>query len=189
MDQPRYPQPASRSGPLLATPAGVDDASAFSPRGARTSGRLRLVSPDEAPFAADTTRWGSTSIGIDAQLAAGLGYLIGPLGVLFFFAEKRNRFLRFHCAQVILLAIVSVVLGTLWSGVITLESLTSGATSSTALALAMGVAACAFGLAYLALFGSWLWGMISGFTGKYTKLPVIGGIAEKWAGGAPIPAF
>lgn len=189
MDQPHYPQPASRSGPLLATSAGVDDAGAFGLQRGHTSGHLRLVSPEEAPSAASTTRWGPTSIGLDAQLAAGLGYLIGPLGVLFFFTEKRNRFLRFHCAQVILLAIVSVVLGTLWSGVITLESMTSGATSSTALALVIGVSACAFGLAYLALFGLWLWGMISGFTGKYTKLPVIGGIAVKWAGGAPVPAF
>ena len=128
MDQPRYPQSASRSGPLLATPVGVDDASAFSPRGAHTSGRLRLVSPKRR------LRRRHDSLGTNPDRPrraadAGLGYLIGPLGVLFFFAEKRNRFLRFHCSQVILLAIVSVVLGTLWSGVITLESLTSGATN------------------------------------------------------------
>ncbi|HEX6818458.1 MAG TPA: hypothetical protein VF120_08790 [Ktedonobacterales bacterium] len=217
MDQPRYPQSASRSGPLLATPSATPsaapsttdsaiapgynasgrnasgrNASGYQPPAAMSGARLRLVTAEGAVSAtasAPATRWGPTSIGLSATLAAGLGYLIGPLGVFFYFAEKRNRFLRFHCAQVILLAIVAVLLGATWSTVIALEGMLGTTSSSTLAALVLGVSACAFGLAYLGLFGAWLWGLISGFTGKYTKLPLIGNIAERWAGGPPSPVF
>jgi uncharacterized membrane protein len=38
---------------------------------------------------------------------------------------------------------------------------------------------------YLAVFAMQIWGIIAGFTGKYTKFPIVGDIAERWAGGPP----
>jgi uncharacterized membrane protein len=126
---------------------------------------------------------------MDANIAAGLGYFF-IIGVVFFFVEKTNRFVKFHGAQVILLGIVGVAL---WFVETILGIVVGGAEaaagSATGLTIISTLLACVFGLAYLGLFGLWLWGMISGFTGKYTKLPIIGDIAERWAGGAPIPAF
>jgi uncharacterized membrane protein len=37
------------------------------------------------------------------------------------------------------------------------------------------------------LIGVSLWGLVAGLTGQYVKMPIIGDIAEQWAGG-PIPA-
>jgi uncharacterized membrane protein len=64
------------------------------------------------------------------------------------------------------------------------------ASSSYAAELAVsGVFSCVFGLAYLGLIGLWLWGLISAFQGKYTKLPLIGEFAERWVGGPPTPVY
>jgi uncharacterized membrane protein len=122
---------------------------------------------------------GPSSIGMDPKISAGLGYLIGILGIIFFFIEKQNRFVRFHCAQVILLDIASVVL---WVVYFVLLIAAAGAGSGALFVLAE----CIIGLGALALFVGWLVGMIQAFSGKYFKLPVIGNIAEQWAGGRPV---
>lgn len=135
-----------------------------------------------------SNRWGPTSIGMDANIAAGLAYLIGILGIVFFFIEKTNRFLKFHCAQVILLAISAFVI---FFAEIVLSTLAVGlAGTSDSFGAASGLSllfSCVFGLLYLGILGLWIWGMISAFMGNYTKLPVIGNIAERWAGGPAIP--
>jgi uncharacterized membrane protein len=134
------------------------------------------------------SRWGPTSIGMDPNLAAGLSYLIPILGLVLFFVEKTNRFLRFHSAQVILLAVGGCALGIVWMVLGTSAAVVASSSYTAELAVS-GVFSCVFGLAYLGLVGLWLWGMISAFTGKYTKLPIIGDIAERWAGGPPVPAY
>jgi uncharacterized membrane protein len=46
---------------------------------------------------------GPTSMGIDANIAAGLSYIVGWItGLIFFLMEKQNRFVRFHAMQSIL---------------------------------------------------------------------------------------
>ncbi len=126
-------------------------------------------------------------MGMEAHIAAGLSY-IWILGLIFFFVEKSNRFVRFNAAQAILLGIGGVILYfiTLILGVI------SGAIAAVD---QTGIAALFFGLfftcipllLFLGLLGLSIWGLIAGFTGQYVKMPFIGDIAERWAGG-PIPA-
>jgi uncharacterized membrane protein len=146
-------------------------------------------------------RWGPSSLGMDANLAAGLSYLatilVGPiLAIIFFFVEKTNRFVKFHSAQVILLNIAGFVLGILlWVlfFVFAAGSAAATANSSAAAGASFGIGAlfafCLFPLVALAFFGLWLWGMIAAFSGKYTKLPLIGDIAESWAGGPATPMY
>lgn len=151
--------------------------------------------------AATTNRWGASSIGMEPNIAAGLSYLsmffLGPIiPLVFFFIEKQNRFVKFHAAQGILLNIFGFVLGVVWgvaSTVLTIGAAASandqtGAASAGA-GLALAAVGCVFGLLALALFGFLIWGMVAGFSGKYTKLPMIGGIAEKWAGGPAVPLY
>ena len=136
--------------------------------------------PYGAPPSGSQNRWGPTSLGMDANVAAGLSY-IWIIGLIFFFVEKTNRFVKFHAAQAILLGIVGIVYGVV-------ESIVSNATSD----LASGgnvLLACVLGLVGLGLFGLWLWGLIAGFTGRYVKFPIIGDWAERWAGGPPVPAY
>jgi len=56
------------------------------------------------------SQWGPSSIGIEPNISAGLGYLFGIVAIIFFFIEKQNRFVKFHTAQAILLAIAYLVL-------------------------------------------------------------------------------
>ncbi len=60
------------------------------------------------------SQWGPSSIGMDPNISAGLGYLFGIVAIIFFFIEKQNRFVRFHNAQAILLGIAYLVLFGLW---------------------------------------------------------------------------
>jgi uncharacterized membrane protein len=124
---------------------------------------------------------------MEAHIAAGLSY-IWILGLIFFFVEKSNRFVRFHAAQAILLGIGGVVLAIVW---IVLTAITGALTTVDQ----SGLATLAFGcigfcipvLLWVGLIGVSLWGLVAGLTGQYVKMPIIGDIAERWAGG-PIPA-
>jgi uncharacterized membrane protein len=137
-------------------------------------------------------RWGPTSIGMEAHIAAGLSY-IWIVGLIFFFIEKSNRFVRFHAAQSILLGISSFVL---WIALTIVDTIVIGAAAASntnaGAAAGLGLASvfsCIGFLLALAIFGMFIWGLIAGFTGKYVKFPIIGNIAEKWAGGPATPAF
>lgn len=160
--------------------------------------------PVPPPMAA-SSRWGPTSFGMEAPVLAGLTYLsmfiisiIGPLIV--FFVEKNNRFVKFHAAQAILLGIASAVLGVVFiivyfliigAAVAASGSGSSAATSAASTGLGLGscLVFCVFGLGSLAILAGTIWGAVAGFSGQTTKLPLIGDIAEKWAGGQVTPAF
>ena len=64
----------------------------------------RLAQPPQyAPFAASNA-WGPTSITITANTAAGFSYLFWWVsGLLVYFNERRNRYVRFHAVQSIIL--------------------------------------------------------------------------------------
>ncbi len=146
-------------------------------------------------------RWGPSSIGMEAHVAAGLSYLsiffLGPIiPLIFFFIEKENRFVKFHAAQGLLINIAGFVLGVVW-GILAVAlgigAAASGSNGTSGAAAGAGLALAAFGCVFsilgLVLFGFTVWGIVAGFSGKYTKLPVIGGIAEKWAGGPVAPLY
>jgi uncharacterized membrane protein len=134
---------------------------------------------------------------MDANLAAGLSYLatlvIGPiLAIIFFFVEKTNRFVKFHAAQVILLNIAGIVVGLVVGFLfLAFAAGTAAAHNSPGASAGFGVVTvftiCLFPLLGLGFTALWLWGMIAAFSGKYTKLPIIGNIAESWAGGPAYP--
>ncbi len=145
-------------------------------------------------------KWGPTSIGsLEAHVAAGLSYLTPVAGLIFFLMEKTNRFVRFHAMQSIILGVGYivwfVVIGIILPIILGVAGGTAdSATGSTGL-ISGGTSLLSCGLLCLswvgglAFFAGWLWGIISAFTGKYTKLPIIGGLAEKWAGGPAVPAY
>lgn len=146
----------------------------------------------QQPPTATPSKWGPTSMGMEAHIAAGLSY-IWIVGLIFFFVEKNNRFVKFHAAQAILLGIAAFVVYVAFSILGTILAVGTSTTQSVAGATAgLGMATvlfCVSGIIYLGFFALWLWGLISGFTGKYTKMPIIGNIAESWAGGPATPAF
>jgi uncharacterized membrane protein len=126
-------------------------------------------------------------MGMEAHIAAGLSY-IPIVGLIFFFVEKSNRFVRFNAAQSILLTIswfvvvaVSIFLG------IADAAITTASNSAAPNILFGCLFTCVPAILYLGIFGLSLWGFIAGLMGRYVKMPIIGGIAESWSGGQ-IPA-
>lgn len=146
----------------------------------------QYTAPAAAP-SASVAKWGPSSIGMEPNLAAGLSYLIPIVGLIFFFMEKTNRFVRFHAAQSIVLsigvaalwildAVLGVVASVFWAA--------SYSAGTVAGLLSAGIGCLGF-LVFLGAIALYIWGMVAGFTDKYVKLPIIGSIAEKWAGGQP----
>lgn len=152
----------------------------------------------QQPFAATAGRWGVSALGnLGAEVMSGITYLIGIVPLLGFiaqiiiFAMEKNRFSKFHAAQALCLSVVAIVIGIV-------DSIVQGAlgfglaSSSSAASLGAGglalLFACLFGILGLVVFAFWIWGMIAAFTGKPTKLPIVGSIAEGLAGG-PVSAI
>lgn len=119
---------------------------------------------------------GPTSMGMDANVAAGLSYLFSIVGgLIFYFGEKQNRFVRFHAMQSILFNAFWIVL---FIVLFTVQSFLY----ATVILIPLGfVFTCLTILLPLALLAIWILVMVYAFQGKYYKLPVIGDYAEKYA--------
>ncbi len=132
-----------------------------------------------------------SSLGSD--IMAGITYLLGIFWIvglilqIVVFATEKNRYVKFHAAQAMILGVVEAALGIIYFIVNTVifagASLDQTGAAGLGAAAFSGLIGCVIGLLGLVLFGFWIWGMISAFTGKETKLPVIGGFAEGLAGG------
>ena len=143
-------------------------------------------------------QWGTSTLGnLGAEVLAGLAYvlsilsIVGFIGQVIIFAMEKNRFAKFHAAQAMLLGVVSVVLSIVWiiiNGALSFGLSSSNGAANLGSAGMAAVSTCVFGILGLVLFAFWIWGMVSAFTGKPTKLPIVGSIAEGLAGG-PISAI
>ncbi|MDQ2714461.1 MAG: hypothetical protein M3Z08_06105 [Chloroflexota bacterium] len=119
---------------------------------------------------ASTGANGPTSMGMDANVAAGLSYVFSWVsGLIIFLMEKQNRFVRFNAMQSILFFGAITVLEV---GVNIIDQFSS----------IISVVGCfgVWGLSLIAFIG-WIVLMINAFQGKYFKLPIIGDYAERYA--------
>lgn len=139
-----------------------------------------MATPYEPPPAPPSSApGGTTSIGIDANLASMLCYLTMiccGLGIIvslvFFIVEKTNRLLRFHALQGLLFGGVWVVVGIAFkilSIVLSIGDLDLGLIFWGLLLVRILVALFLLALLILAA--------IKAYQGQYYKLPIIGDIA------------
>src|SRR5213593_1032232 len=131
-----------------------------------------------------------SSTGLASNVAAALGY-IWIVGLIFFFIEKENKFIRFHAMQ-------SVLYGALWLVVMIVLAVLSAiiaiitGVASAAAGDAGGIIGLLFSLISLIIWlvvpliyvGGLIFGAVKGYQGKMFKFPVIGNMAEKIAGGS-----
>lgn len=104
---------------------------------------------------------GKSSLGIEANLAALLSYLLGFVtGIIFYTLEKKNKFVRFHALQSILV-FASVFVAKIAVGILPLIGL--------ALSTLVGITGIIL----------WVILMIKAYQGEYFKLPFFGDIAGK----------
>tara|TARA_B100001939_G_C16943841_1_gene619391 strand:+ start:428 stop:766 length:339 start_codon:yes stop_codon:yes gene_type:complete len=104
-----------------------------------------------------------TSTGIEENIAGLLCYLLGWItGLIFLLIEKKNQTVRFHAMQSIVTFGGLQVLGFL-------------------LAISL-VGAFLVPLLYILGVACWIILMIKAYQGEKFKLPLVGNLAEKWAG-------
>jgi uncharacterized membrane protein len=111
--------------------------------------------------------------GLDPKLGGLLAYLFTWLSGLVIYLTQRDRELRFHGAQAILLGIAWVVAVFAW----TMVSAVLGIASDT-LGTLFGFVGWLLGLAFVAV---WVLMMVKAYNQEHYKLPVIGDMAETWA--------
>ncbi len=104
---------------------------------------------------------GETSIGMQPNMAGLLSYLLGWItGLIFYLVEKKNKFVRFHAMQSIIVFGGIAVLNIVFLVIPVLGILLS---------------------LLLSILGIVLWVllMIKAYQGEFFKLPIAGDIAEK----------
>ncbi|MEP6635091.1 MAG: hypothetical protein ABJB97_00095 [Acidobacteriota bacterium] len=126
-----------------------------------------------------------TSTGIDANVAAAISY-IWIVGLIFFFIEKENRFVRFHAMQSVLFGvvwsvvmIVLVIVGMIFTFIGVAIAATAGDMIGTLFNLLVGLIWLLIWLVPLGMFIALILTAIKAFQGKIVKLPIIGNMAEK----------
>jgi uncharacterized membrane protein len=116
---------------------------------------------------------GKTALGgLDANLAAALGYPIGIIAIIMVIIEKQNRFARFHALQSLLLIGAWIVIAIVLSILIAILS---------AISSYLGFIGILFPLIWLVWFAALIFAAYKAYQGEWFKLPVIGDMAEKFA--------
>jgi uncharacterized membrane protein len=122
-----------------------------------------------------------SALGMDANVTALIGYLVGIVALILIFIEKDSKFVRFHSIQSVLwtafctigLFVVGIA-GAIISLIISQISGTLG-----------GIVGLLVFLLYLALIvgliGGLIYGAIKSYGGDMAKLPFVGNLADKWS--------
>jgi len=119
----------------------------------------------------DTGGVKKSSLGMDENVAAGLSVLFAVIGIwivtlVFFFIEKDSQFNKFHSLQAILvmaLLVIMYIIGFILTFIV------------------IGV------FVFILMIVPWVFLVIQcikAFQGESYKIPVIGNLAEQWAGGS-----
>ena len=127
-----------------------------------------------------------SGVGLDQNLASALSY-IWIVGLIFFFMEKENRFIRFHALQSVFCGIVASVIMTLLIIInvilAVIVGVAAGAAGNAAGSLAASVIFIVSGLIWLviplAYLGLLIFTALKAYHGQIFKLPIIGNMAEK----------
>lgn len=127
----------------------------------------------------------------NSNVVAGLCYLVGLVAVILFFTEQRNGFVKFHAAQALLIHIAAIIGSLFWmliflAVIVTGVAASVGTSSVGLLSTLAGEVVLSISLLGIGLFFFYLaaliWGMIAAFTGKATRLPLAGELAERLVG-------
>lgn len=111
---------------------------------------------------------GDAAAGLEPKIANLISYFFWGLGGLIIYLTQKNREVRFHGAQSILVAIAWTVM---WVALSVLGFIPGVGLITLILMPIVGLAG----------LGLWIFLMIKGYGEEHFKLPVIGDMAEQWA--------
>jgi uncharacterized membrane protein len=131
---------------------------------------------------------GKSALGLEGNIAALLGYIIWIVALICVIMEKENKFVRFHAIQsllyhagiivvMIVLVIISVFLGIV--GIAASSASSAGGAIGGILGSLISLVWLVIVLAYLA---GLIYAAVQAYGGKWFKLPIVGNMAEKFAG-------
>lgn len=124
---------------------------------------------------------GKSALGLDGNITALIGYLIGIIALILVFIEKDNKFVRFHAWQSLLLNLGVGVLFAVLGIVGAILGIVAAAASPDLALVVGGLLSLVFGVLCLAVFIAVIFAAYKGFQGQFFKLPIIGNFAEKMA--------
>lgn len=141
------------------------------------------------------TNLGKASIGMEANLAAALGYPIGIISLIALCTEKENKFVKFHALQSILfhvgagllLGVIGIVVGVLFVVLAGVGVAAAGSSRDAGAGVGAGIGILGilvylfFILAMLALFATNIFGAVKAYQGSLFRIPFVGNIAAKYA--------
>ncbi len=121
--------------------------------------------------------------GLDENVGGALSYLLGFItGIIMYFVEPENEFVRFHAAQSIALSAVLIVISIVLSVISTLVTTLFFVNSAGTFALA-SILSLIIGLIYLVFavgsFALWIYMMVRAYQGKTPRIPIAAGIADR----------
>jgi uncharacterized membrane protein len=121
-----------------------------------------------------------SALGLDGNVTALIGYLIGIVALVLIFIEKDNKFVRFHALQSFLWSVICVV-GIFAVAIIgTILALVLGQVAS-GLGAIVGILAMLLYLGIiLGMLGGLIFAAIKAYGGAEFKLPIAGNLAQKW---------
>lgn len=132
-------------------------------------------------------------MGIDPAIASGLAYLFGGhfagiLPILWLVLEKRNRYIRYNAAQALLLIAAGLV-AILSATIVVIVGVLIGLNDRLLGGAVLGVGIALIAMFALTLLALEIWGIIAGFSGKFVRFPLLGKLAARLVGGAPVPLY
>src|SRR6185503_11223777 len=152
-------------------------------------GQQNYGSAPGVPPSAPSPGTSPTGSGLDPKIAAALSY-IWIVGLIFYFIEKENKFVRFHAMQSILFGIansvimmVLAIIATILTVVFTIGAAAASAAGSSGAGAIGGLFVWLIWLLFWVVAMVFLVGLIlaavKAYQGKKFKLPIIGNMAEK----------
>ncbi|QQS42941.1 MAG: DUF4870 domain-containing protein [Acidobacteriota bacterium] len=121
-----------------------------------------------------------SALGLDGNITALIGYIIGIVALILIFIEKDNKFVRFHAFQSVLYTVGFVVVYVVAMILITVITVMLGAMSDI-----LGLIGSLLYLLLFVVWLAWLIGLImaavKSYGGNMWKLPIVGNLAEKWS--------
>ncbi len=124
---------------------------------------------------------GKTALGLDTNVGALLCYLPVCLisliySIIVLVTEKDNKFMRFHAFQSLIISVIYIVV------VVVLQVIGTGIAVATDSAILGSLFALLTLVVVVAFLAAMIYGCIKGYQGQKFKFPIVGNLAEGWAG-------
>jgi uncharacterized membrane protein len=124
----------------------------------------------------------TTGIGLDQNVAGALAYLFGFItGVIVYFLERDNAFVRFHAAQSIVLFggfTLVIVAVSILSTILSVLTLGAGSGGFFVFSLISLLFTLVWFAASVAGFVLWIYLLVKAYQGATPRIPIVAGIAD-----------